>query len=76
MTDIEYRVADLINFSSNQKPVEFANAFEYILQDKLASAIETKKMEIAQHALNGQSQDLEHDEEEYNDEEIEDNDDA
>ncbi len=48
MTEIEARVADLINFSSNQKPIEFADAFKNILQVKVSNAIEAKKAEIAQ----------------------------
>ncbi len=48
MTEIEARVADLINFSSNQKPIEFADAFKNILQVKVGNAIEAKKAEIAQ----------------------------
>jgi hypothetical protein len=79
MTDIEYRVADLINFSSNQKPLEFSSAFEYVLKDKLASAIETKKTEIAQTLFNPQSDVQDHDDEENNEEdteEVEDNEDA
>lgn len=47
MTDIEARVADLINFSSNQKPVEFGDAFNSILRNKVLSAIENKKEEVA-----------------------------
>ena len=48
MTEIEARVADLINFSSNQKPIEFEDAFKAILQTKVGSAIENKKVEVAQ----------------------------
>jgi hypothetical protein len=52
MTEISARVADLINFSSNQKPLEFAAAFKEILQDKVAAAIDTRKMEIAGRMFN------------------------
>jgi len=48
MTEIEARVADLINFSSNQKPIDFEDAFKSILQNKVGSAIENKKVEVAQ----------------------------
>ncbi len=47
MTEIEYRISDLINFSSNQKPVEFENAFRGIMAQKVANAIEDKKRIIA-----------------------------
>lgn len=52
MTDIEYRVADLINFSSNQKPIEFEQAFKGILTAKVSDAIENKKVELAQVMFN------------------------
>ena len=52
MTEIEARVADLINFSSNQKPIDFQDAFNSILQNKVASAIENRKAEVAQRMFN------------------------
>lgn len=65
MTDIEYRVADLINFSSNQKPIEFEQAFRGILAAKVSDAIENKKVELAQTMFNRaeeESADVEEDE--------------
>lgn len=68
MTEIEARVADLINFSSNQKPVDFQDAFKSIMQSRVAAAIETKKQEIAQAMFNDPSNDIEtEDESEYED---------
>ena len=49
MTEIEYRLADLINFSSNQKPLDFEASFSSILRDKLQSAVDDRKLEIAQN---------------------------
>lgn len=51
MTEIEYRISDLINFSSNQKPVEFENAFRGIMAQKVADAIKDKKRIIATSVL-------------------------
>jgi hypothetical protein len=48
MTEIEYRLADLINFSSNQKPLDFEAVFSSILQNKLEAAVDDRKLEIAQ----------------------------
>ena len=48
MTDIEYRVADLINFSSNQKPIDFEQAFKNVINTKVSDAIEAKKAAVAQ----------------------------
>jgi hypothetical protein len=66
MTDIEARVADLINFSSNQRPIDFEDAFKSIIQNKVFSAIENKKEEIAQAMFAAQDEsDDEEETEEY-----------
>ena len=44
MTEIEYRIADLINFSSTQKPIEFGQAFNEIMSTKVADIIADKKI--------------------------------
>jgi hypothetical protein len=77
MTEIEARVADLINFSSNHKPIDFEDAFKSILQNKVSSAIENKKTEVAQRmfATSNPSDDVES-EEELEDIETEDQDNA
>lgn len=62
MSDIGARVADLINFSSNQKPLEFETTFKEILQNRIANAIENKKIEIASRMFN--APDVEGEEEE------------
>lgn len=56
MTDIEYRIADLINFSSNQKPVEFDQAFRSVMTAKVSDAIEARKTAVAQSMFNGAPQ--------------------
>lgn len=72
MTEITARIADLINFSSNQKPVEFADAFKNLVQDKVAAAIENKKVEIAKSMFAGsQVEDEEEQEVETDSEETE-----
>lgn len=63
MSEISARIVDLINFSSNQKPLEFESSFKEILQNKVADAIENKKLEIASRMFNAP--------EENNDEELE-----
>jgi len=52
MTNIEYRLSDLINFSSNQKPIEFETAFKDLLTGKVEAAINDKKVDIAQSMFN------------------------
>ena len=54
MTEIEAKLADLINFSSSQKPLEFENSFRDIMNDKIYSAIADKKVEVAQRMFASQ----------------------
>lgn len=63
MTEIEYRISDLINFSSNQKPVEFENAFKGILAHRVTSAIEDRKQQIAASLISSPNEDEEIDQE-------------
>ena len=63
MTEIEARVADLIKFSSIQKPIDFEDAFKAILQDKVTSAIEGKKQQMAMNMFVNPSDDYETEEE-------------
>jgi hypothetical protein len=63
MSEISARIVDLINFSSNQKPLEFESSFKEILQNKVADAIDNKKSEIASIMFNAP--------EENNEEELE-----
>jgi len=54
MTDIEYRVSDLINFSSGQKPIEFQQAFNSIIASKIEAAIDDTKLQVAQSMFGNQ----------------------
>lgn len=71
MTEIGARVADLINFSSNQKPLEFETTFKEILQDRIANAIENKKTEIASKMFNAPEVESDEEELEQEDQELE-----
>ena len=53
MTEIEYRISDLINFSSQQRPIDFEYAFNSLMGDRLVAAIDNKKLEVAQSMFNG-----------------------
>jgi hypothetical protein len=44
----EVSVQDLISLSFDQKPVEFQQAFDTLMNDRIAKAIEDKKLEVAQ----------------------------
>lgn len=67
MSDIESRLVDLIKFSSGQKPIDFEDTFKLVLQDKVATAIENKKIEMATRMFSPE-QDLESDEDVESDE--------
>ena len=43
-----YTVNDLVSLSYDQKPVEFQDAFNTVLADKITSAIDNYKVNIAQ----------------------------
>ena len=50
----KYSIEDLITTAVSQKPADFASAFNDIIVDKLQSAIESRKEEIAQTMFNYQ----------------------
>ena len=53
MDNDKYSVQDLIKFSYNQQPIDFENAFNSLVTDKIAMAIDTKKKELAGSMFNG-----------------------
>jgi hypothetical protein len=44
----KYEVADLINYTVDRKPVEFGQAFDDLVIDRIRTAVEDKKLQIAQ----------------------------
>lgn len=52
--DNDISVQDLISLSYDQKPIEFQQAFDTLLADRLATAIDNRKTEIAQSLFNDQ----------------------
>jgi hypothetical protein len=48
----DYNITDLIGFSSQQKPAEFEAAFNSIISSRLETAINNKKIEVAQKMFN------------------------
>jgi hypothetical protein len=52
MAEIENTLADLIRFSSEQKPIEFGAAFNSLIANRIEAAIDTKKIEVAQAMFN------------------------
>ena len=68
-------VQDLISLSYEQKPIEFQNAFNSLMSDKITAAINDKKIEVAQSMYNDHEEVEEiEDEQEVEDTEITDQD--
>lgn len=61
----KYTVDDLIKFSVDQRPTDFEDAFNSLVLDKIAVAVDAKKLELAASLYNG-------DDEEEEDYEVED----
>ena len=52
MTEIQNTLADLIKFSSEQKPIEFGAAFNSLIASRIETAIDAKKVEVAKDMFN------------------------
>jgi len=63
----KYTVQDLINYSYNQQPIEFGNAFGDLITDKIAFAVDAKKIDLSQTMFTGP----EPEDDEWDDEETE-----
>lgn len=52
-TEIERdeRIADLIGYAVNQNPIEFQQTFNDIVTDRLAQAVDARKIELAQNVF-------------------------
>lgn len=68
MTEIEYKLADLVNFSSSQRPIEFGDAFKSIVANKISSAIEVQKADIAKSMFNNNGPEDDEDDDFFDDE--------
>jgi len=53
MEDNKYNVSDLIVSTTEQKPVEFQNAFNDIMVDRIATAVDNYRNDVAQNMFNG-----------------------
>ena len=52
MAEIENTLADLIKFSSEQKPIEFGTAFNSLIANRIETALDAKKIEVAKGMFN------------------------
>jgi hypothetical protein len=49
-------VQDLISLSYDQKPIDFQNAFNSLMSDRITNAINDKKIEVAQSMFGSQEE--------------------
>jgi len=50
--EMAYSIQDLVKYSYEQKPVDFEQAFNSLLSNKIADAVDVKKLEVAQNMFN------------------------
>lgn len=61
----KYSLNDLVNFTSESKPLDFETAFDSIIKDRIADRIDFIKQDIAKNIFNkGQEEGTEEDGEE------------
>lgn len=63
----KYTVQDLVNFAFNQKANDFKNAFDDILVNRIADAVDDKKIEVAQNMFAGNQDAAVDDDTDYDD---------
>ena len=52
MSDTQLTVGDMVNAAREESPSDFQSAFASVMLDKIADAIEAKKVEIAKNYFN------------------------
>jgi len=57
--DNKHSLKDLVMFGAQQKPVDFSQAFDELIVDKLQAAVDARKLEIAQTIFNSAPADQE-----------------
>lgn len=58
----EYSTLDLVNYAIDKQPDQFRTAFNELIADKIANAIEARKQEIASTYLSDDEEDVVDDE--------------
>ncbi|CAB4162860.1 hypothetical protein UFOVP787_151 [uncultured Caudovirales phage] len=76
MTDNKYDISDLVVAALEQKPLDFENAFNDLIVDRIASRINDEKINIARQMYNYNEEEESNSEEEFNSEEEQDGEDA
>jgi hypothetical protein len=52
MSDPQYTIADMVHAAGNDSPSDFQDAFASVVLDKIADAIDAKKIELAKNYFN------------------------
>ena len=50
------QIQDLIAYAYDQKPIEFQNSFNDLMASRLATAVDAKKIEVAQSIFSNEEQ--------------------
>jgi len=69
MSDYKYDMSDLVSAAAAQKPLDFEAAFNDLIVDRIATAINDKKISVAQqmYGYNTDNEETEEPEEELED---------
>lgn len=67
----KYTINDMINFATQQKPVDVRAAFDELMLSKIHSAIEDKKIQVAKQMFGSDNVDTEIEDAEFEDEQEE-----
>lgn len=52
MSEKEFTIDDMVSAARNESPSDFQSAFATVMLDKIADAIEAKKVELAKNYFN------------------------
>jgi len=52
MSDPQYTIADMVHAAGNDSPSDFQDAFASVVLDKIADAVNAKKIELAKNYFN------------------------
>ena len=67
MDNDKYTLQDLVGFTIDQQPIEFEKAFSDVITDRIADAIDNRKIELAQSIFAGQEPEMDQVEDAYDD---------
>lgn len=65
----DYAISDLVSNAMDEKPLDFKQAFDSLINDRIATAVYNKKVEVASNMFNDAEEESESDstDDEYED---------